>query len=170
MNVEWREINPDYIVSSDGQVGSRQRKGLKMLSLLRTNGYLCVWISTDKGKKLRKVHQLVAEAFLGPKPTPLHEVNHKNGIRSDNRDHNLEWVTNSQNSRHRFYVLKHGAVRGEAQGGSKLTEADVRVIRDRLLAGEFQRAIAADYGVCVMTICHIATGRSWAWLDKGVSA
>ena len=164
MNVEWREINPDYIVSSDGQVGSRQRKGLKMLSLLRTNGYLCVWISTDKGKKLRKVHQLVAEAFLGPKPTPLHEVNHKNGIRSDNRDHNLEWVTPSENSQHRYDVLGHVGPRGGKAGSARFTEVNVREIRSRLARGESPKSIASFFGMSRNSIYDIAEHRTWAWL------
>lgn len=46
------------------------------------------------------VHLLVGRAWLPPQPTPLHEVNHKNGIKKDCRVVNLEWVTRSNNILH----------------------------------------------------------------------
>ena len=58
----------------------------------------------------RYVHRLVALAFHGI-PAPGYEVNHKNGVKTDNRPENLEWVTKSQNARHSTHVL--GKKRGQ---------------------------------------------------------
>lgn len=44
-----------------------------------------------------KVHQLVCEAFNGPKPTEHHVVSHKNENALDNRSENLEWSTQKEN-------------------------------------------------------------------------
>jgi hypothetical protein len=55
--------------------------------------------------------------------------------------------------------------RGEASYQAKLTNAAVREIRARLMAGHTQGAIAADYGVTRRTIWSIALGRSWQHVE-----
>jgi hypothetical protein len=94
-------------------------------------------------------------------------VNHKNGTKDDPRIENLEWVTASENHRHRFDVLGQKSVRGESCNLTKLTEVNVREILRRYAAGELQRVIAADYGICPTNVSCIVTGKSWAWLDAG---
>ncbi len=41
------------------------------------------------------------------KPTPKHEVNHKDGIKTNNFYHNLEWVTKVEQQKHRYHILGH---------------------------------------------------------------
>ena len=54
------------------------------------------------------------------------------------------------------------ARRGEGQLGEKLTFVQVVEIKRRLMTGEIQRLIAADYGVSKVAISHIWRGRNWA--------
>lgn len=61
-----------------------------------TGGYLIVDLTKDGNRKTRKVHQLVATAFLGPIP-PGKEVCHNNGRKTDNYPDNLRYDTRSQN-------------------------------------------------------------------------
>ena len=107
MAEEWREIpNADYSVSSEGRIASRKKgRWWVMRSSTRSNGYPHLHIFVDGGRKDYSVHELVALCFLGPKPSPSHQINHKNGIKADNRADNLEWVTCSENHRHRFDIL-----------------------------------------------------------------
>jgi len=166
---EWREIpNTDYSVSSEGRVASRKYGKWRVLKGGRDKyGYLTVGFGSGRGgQRTVRVHVLVAEAFLGPKPTPSHQVNHRNGVKSDNRADNFEWVTNRENARHARDVLGYRGkgIRGEAHGMTKLTESDVREIRRRLAAGESQTKLSAVFGVSRENIYCIAHRKSWAWL------
>lgn len=102
-----------YYVSNKGNVKSVARvilrsNGKKLAIKERVlspyqkkEGYLEVKISINNIKKAYYVHRLVAFAFLKKESNTL-EVNHKNGIKTDNNLENLEWVTSSENKSHAF--------------------------------------------------------------------
>lgn len=97
---EWRHI-PEaegYRASSLGRVAGP--RGLLKPSELNS-GYLGVKV-VGKGTT---VHSVVLRAFVGPKPSPKHTGNHKNGDKQDNRPDNLEWMTQAENNRHAVEVL-----------------------------------------------------------------
>jgi hypothetical protein len=87
MNIE---ITKDGRIIKDG----------KELSTFDSRGYRTVGIN----KKMYSVHRLVAKQFI-PNPDNKPFVNHKNGIKSDNRVENLEWVTRSENLIHSYRKL-----------------------------------------------------------------
>lgn len=111
MSREWRDIRGyegRYQVSDDGYVRSlpdidprgRFVGGVVLRAAQSEKGYLRVSIAD----KTFKVHRLVAEAFI-PNTQGLPQINHKNGVKSDNRRGNLEWCNNSMNQTHRHRVL-----------------------------------------------------------------
>lgn len=99
---------PQYEISNLGNLYHRLKNGeLKKLKLYKKNGYFAYHIGKRK-KKHFYIHRLVAKAFLPAPMFPNMTVNHKNGIKPDNRACNLEWVTMQENILHGHYVLgKH---------------------------------------------------------------
>ena len=99
--VEMRDIpgyEGKYAVTADGQVWSYIIKDFRFPED-NGNGYLIVTLYKNKQKKNKRVHRLVAEAFI-EKPEGWDEtwdVGHKNDIRTDNRVENLYWCTRKQN-------------------------------------------------------------------------
>lgn len=168
MDEIWKPIpDTDYAVSNTGKVASMKWNRWRVLKpATNRHGYLQVVLCHGGAMTTRLVHTLIANAFLGEKPTPEAEVNHKNGARADNISENLEWLTPSENMKHSYQFLgrKSYAPRGQKSGQSKLTERDVLDIKRRLSAGESQYEIAKVFSVARPTIGHIAAGATWAWL------
>ena len=64
------------------------------------HGYHCVALVMNGKSKVYRIHRLVAEAFIGKAPTSIHQINHKDGNKSNNNVDNLEWVTPKENTQH----------------------------------------------------------------------
>lgn len=102
----WQEIpntNGRYQVNDKGEIMSFQPGKPPVYKKLRIDraGYHTVRLSINGKQRTCFVHRLVAEAFLDAE-LGKYEVNHINGIKTDNRVKNLEWVTRSENMRHAF--------------------------------------------------------------------
>jgi HNH endonuclease len=119
----------------------RFRKSKRAAPHIVGSGYLQVILIHNFVRYSPLVHTLVAFAFLPPPPGEYGRgkiaLNHKNGIKTDNRPTNLEWVTYQENSDH---ASTSGLMlTGENNPASVLTEAKVRKIR-RLYANGMTRA------------------------------
>jgi hypothetical protein len=115
------------------------------------------------------VHILVAHAFLEPKPTPEHTVNHIDGTRTNNRAENLEWATRMEQIDHAIQLgrmRRHPSLaeQGENNPHVKLTEAIVRVVRYAPVRFS-QRDLADLFGVSPSLIGKIRARKNWKHLD-----
>ena len=96
----------DYDVTESGIVVNA-KTGKVLHQYKSEHGYLRVALYENGKQKRVLVHRLVAMKYI-PNPHNLPQVNHKNGIKTDNRVENLEWCTASENQQHRRYTLKSG--------------------------------------------------------------
>jgi hypothetical protein len=105
-----------------------------------------------------RVHVLVAEAFLPPRPTPAHEVRHWDGDRMNNAATNLRWGTRSDNVQD---ALRHGTHQGGlAHVRAWLTDDQVKEARAAYEAGATVRELADKYDAGWTTMWRIVTRRS----------
>jgi len=131
-------------------------------------GYLVVhlYLTDDDHNILGKqsefflVHRLIALAFI-PNPENKPMVNHKNGIKHDNRVENLEWCTRSENTAHSFAIGTQ-TNKGENHPGVKLTTEKVLQIRDMAKTGQYSNHdLGLLFEVTRHCIFRIVTGKTW---------
>ena len=165
---EWRPVvgNPGYQVSNLGRV--KKNKYIrpdgrvyaeKILTQATTpNGYSTVCIYKPGQYKVRRVHLLVMHAFVGPCPEGM-QCRHLDGVPSNPKLSNLKWGTPAENQADR--VLHGTSNRGVRNHFNKLTLKQVSEIRTRCDRGEFQKDVAADYGVGQSNVSAIMVGKIW---------
>jgi len=174
----WKDI-PDfegfYQISNYGRMRSLDRKvehrngveyQIKKGKILRLSinrdGYVKCTVSKNSNLTSFTMHRLVGLCFIKNtynKPC----INHKNGIKNDNRMENLEWVTQSENIIHSFKNGFHKPQRGSLNGAAKLNEAQVREIRLLYATRNYlQREIASKYNISRTSISLIINYKRWS--------
>ena len=163
----WKPIKGfegEYEISNFGQV-----KSLKTNIILHQykyrGGYLEVHLSQHSKKFHKKIHRLVAEAFI-PNPNNYLEVNHKDENKENNRFDNLEWCTHQYNN---TYNGKH------IKGGSKTRKPVSQFDLDSNFIKEYvsQTEASKQTGITQGTISNCALGHQkqaggyiWRFVNK----
>jgi hypothetical protein len=141
----WKDIDENIMVCEEGLVATKPRtltngrkyKGKILTEYRDKDGYPRVFYKVNRVGINKIVHRLIAKAFI-PNPLNKPQVNHKNGIKWDNRIKNLEWVTNLENKRHSSKMgLEHTP---------KIPNELVKEIKDKYATGKYtQRKLAKEY-------------------------
>ena len=142
-----------------GTMSVFEERILKPFSL--KNGYLLVDLCKNNTKKKYLLHRIVAMSFI-PNNENKDQVNHINGIKTDNRAINLEWNTRSENQKHAIRIgLRHA--RGENNSQRKLNDNMVMsILNDK----RPYKIISNEYNVSIPTISDIKRGYSWTHITK----
>lgn len=171
----WREVPgyPLYQVSDIGRVRSRLARGYSLprdeWRLLKCGksryGYPRVCLLGPDGRhRFRQVHNLVLEAFVGPRPTPKQDGRHLDDDKGNNSLANLAWGTRADNLAD---SKRNGReCNGERSPGAKITAADVFAIRRRRTAGERCGDLAREFGLDSSTVSQICAGKRWRHLPS----
>lgn len=166
--VRWLPISgfPDYQVSAAGAVRRSQDAhgypaGRPLKPKCNRFGYLSVCLYHEGHRHDVFLHRLVTLAFLGPQPTPSHEVAHGDGNKTNNDWRNLRWATKSQNCQQK---REHGAlpdIKGEKHPHARLTNSVVLAMRERRREGAYFREIAGEFGIPKLTAYDAIKGITW---------
>ena len=166
MNEIWKDIEeaPNYEVSNLGRVRNKKTRRILNPGVYGATGYKQVNMAIPaEGNKQRKryIHRLVAIAFV-PNPDNKREVDHINGDKTDNRAENLEWVTKSENQRHRYLKLK-AMPKSQLSGLKKrnMEKGKVRnnVSKEMLESSMTLTEISKITGVSISTISRMRNGK-----------
>ncbi len=176
-NGEWVEY-PEcstYGANANGEICSFDYKHTgntqKLVQHKDKDGYLYVFMKID-GKRVKRLsHRVVLSCFV-QMTKERNQVNHKNGIRDDNRLENLEWCTAQENVCHSYSVLGRKnsdkqielakrKFRKENNPKAKITQTIANNILHDRKEGMLLKELSKKYGLSVSQISAICKGRFW---------
>lgn len=154
MSYEWRGYKTD---PENGVVYGLRGKPITRKA---SDGYIVI---VNHGRSVAAAHRAIWESVHGEIPAGM-QVNHKNGIKHDNRISNLEVCSCLENVRH-AYRTGLNRTYGERHPHAKLTEAQVLEIRR---SKETHVRLARIFGVCWKTIRAARLGITWKRTLEGL--
>ena len=163
----WKDIvgyENVYQVSNYGNVRNI-KKGNMLTPSPEKKGYLRVSLWKDGGYKTKKVHRLVCECFLDNLNNKS-QVNHIDGIKTNNNVNNLEWVTNDENVKHKVKLDLTHKPRGTKNGRCTISENTARSILTDVKDGKSILDITIKYKVSRNIVTNIKYKKAWKHIQE----
>ena len=168
---EFKQIFVDgrilpYLVSTYGRIVAVNYRGIEfnpreMILRVDNRGYWRTCLSYRGEYKTFDVHRLLAQTFI-PNPENKPFVNHIDADKTHCFIWNLEWVTESENTRHAYSIGRMKVRRGEEIGDNKFTTPMVRRVCELLVEDKLSlKEIAVETGVSYDMVRNILNGNSW---------
>lgn len=152
----------NYMKNRWGSINERKILGRVLKGDVCGSGYFKVTLCQDGKKNLSAmIHRLIAITFIS-NPEGKKQVNHINGIKTDNKAENLEWISNKENIKHSRQVLK--------SKGKRFTIDQVIEIIKLSNSGMMTKTIAKKYKTERQTISAMLTGYSWYEFEEVLQA
>lgn len=155
-----------YMASNLGRIKSlnfANGRHERLMTPAVSGGYYKTMLSDSTNKERSiKVHRIICSTFSPNINSENLEVNHINGIKTDNSSVNLEWVTRQENIKHCVENNLQIPFKGEQVGTHKLKEWQVLDIRAKYNTGFYKQAeLAREYKVAKSTIRVIVLRTRW---------
>ncbi len=159
----WKDVKGYegyYRVSNKGNVRGYRHGDRLLKPLTDGHGYSFICLCVNGVKKNRKIHRMVAEAFI-PNPDNLPCINHKDENKANNHVDNVEWCTYSYNNLYGTRPLIQSERRGTKVIQKTKEGKVVRVWRSQLLAGKTLGICDASISRCRRGVQPSAGGFIW---------
>lgn len=152
------------VLHKDGR--KTRRPGMVLVANPNSLGYPRVSLCKDGDSHWSTLHAIVAQTFLPKPPRKIGAtrrdfvVNHKDGNKLNNHVSNLEYITSTANI---YHARATGllSVKGVKNNKAKLSDDDVRSIRELYSLGATQVQLAAEFGVYQTSISRIVRRDGW---------
>jgi hypothetical protein len=156
----FEEMADYYQVETDGDrcwVVGKDGRVLKVKDSGKGYQQYCLYLKSGKNKMISE-HRLFAICFL-ENPENKEQVNHKDGVKSNNLISNLEWMTSSENMQHADQTGLRNIL-GEQNGRAKIKDSEIPLIFELRKSGLFLKDIGKQFGVGKAQICRILHGEN----------
>lgn len=181
----WKSLNgvvehgENYEVSNFGNVrsidrrvnsrsGTRLVKGKMLKFYTDKYGYLKIGLYQNQKSKMYSVHRLVALAFI-PNPENKPQVNHDDGVKTNNYVTNLEWATSSENQTHAIVTGLRKGVGGEENYNAKLSDEKILEIAELYKTRKYTlEELAEKFDSSLAVLSSIFSGKAWKHLNLNI--